>query len=270
MPQASASPYAYAVPSATVVLVRDSERGPEVLMVLRHANTSFGASYVFPGGLLHAEDAGVAEHCPGLTDNDANRTLDLGSGGLAYYSAAIRELFEEAGVLLARTRDGLWANADALAEHRDALNEGRASWVDFLARYELHLACDSLHYFSFWITPREVRKRFSTRFFVAGMPQGQSATHCGTEVTDSRWMSPAAALSDNEAGLIEVPHPTVRTLRNLAKSHDAAAMLAWADRRGRDGVECILPAIVTVDEQQQVVMPGDPGYPDYGRDEAGS
>ena len=152
---------AEALPSSTVVLVRDGVPGPELLLVLRHGKASFANSYVFPGGLVEAQDHDVAERCDGQTEAGARRLLDVGSGALAYYSAAIRELFEEAGVLLARGADGRWVNSEALAAYRTGLHDGTANWGEFLARYDLRLACDALRYFAFWVTPREVRRRFS-------------------------------------------------------------------------------------------------------------
>lgn len=251
------------LPSATVVLLRDCNSGPELLLVLRDAKTSFGATYVFPGGLLGSEDEMVHDRCDGIDEESANSTFQLTTGGIAYYSAAIRELFEEAGVLLARTAAGEWADAEPLDHYRDTLNKGQESWQGFLARYDLRLACDALHYFSFWITPREVAKRFSTRFFVAALPDGQVATHCGTELTDSRWLSARQALADNEAGDIELPHPTVMTLQSLSQFHNTKTMLGWADDRCRNGVECVRPAVVIVAGERRLLMPGDPGYPDY-------
>lgn len=256
-----ASAVSRALPSATVVLVRDTGNGPELLLVLRHAKTSFGATYVFPGGLLGPDDDKVAERCLGVDDAGANSMLGLETGGLAYYSAAIRESFEEAGVLLARTSTGEWADAGPLAHYRDPLNDGRESWLGFLQKYDLYLACDALHYFSFWITPRELPKRFSTRFFAAALPAGQIATHCGTELTDSRWLSARAALADHEQGRFELPHPTVVTLQSLSRFDAARDMLQWACERGRAGVECLLPAVVMVGEERRVLMPGDAAYP---------
>ena len=254
------------LPSATVALLRDAGSGPELLLVLRHAKTSFGATYVFPGGVLGPEDTQVADRCAGMSEARASATLGLESGGLAYYSAAIRESFEEAGVLLARTAAGEWADARSLAHHRAPLNDGRESWRDFLLRYDFYLACDALHYFSFWITPRELAKRFSTRFFAATLPDGQIATHCGTELTDSRWLPARKALAGHEEGRFELPHPTVVTLRELSRFDDLPSLIEWADERSRAGVACLLPATVVINGERRVLMPGDAGYPDYGDD----
>ena len=254
------------LPSATVVLLRDTPGGAELLLVLRHAKTSFGSTYVFPGGLLESDDAQVIRHCDGLDEAAANAALDVRDGGMAYFSAAIRELFEEAGVLLARTAAGDWADASGFAAERDALNAGSDSWLAFLERHDLRLACDALHYFSFWITPREIPKRFSTRFFAAALPDGQTASHCGTELTDSRWMSAQQALTESEREGFDLPHPTAVTLRELCRFGDTAATLHWACECCRRGVDCLLPATVIVDGERQVLMPGDPGYPEYADD----
>ena len=252
------------LPSATVVLVRDGAAEPELLLVRRHARTSFGATYVFPGGILGPDDTSVEDRCTGIEDGAASRVLELPRGGIAYFSAAIRELFEEAGVLLARTASGRFVDPAPLDDHREPLNDGRESWSAFLERYDLRLACDVMHYFSFWITPRELAKRFSTRFFAAEMPAGQIASHCGTEVTDSRWVSAREALEQHNTGDIELPHPTVVTLGDLERFTTTRAILDWARKRSRDGVPCLLPAVVVDGGERRVLMPGDPGYPAYG------
>lgn len=249
------------LPSATVALARNSAAGPELLLVLRHGRAAFGDSYVFPGGLLEGQDYDVEHRCGGIDAAVANTTLGLDEGGLAYYSAAIRELFEEAGVLLARDAGGRWADAEALAGYREALNSGRESWPAFLDRHDLVLACDALNYFSFWITPREMNRRFSTRFFVAGMPVGQSAKHCGTELTDSRWLTVEAALAESRKAGLQLPHPTRISLETLGRFRTAAEMLAWAARQSESGVTCTEPAIVSVRGKPRVVMPDDDLYP---------
>ncbi|NOX68041.1 MAG: NUDIX domain-containing protein [Gammaproteobacteria bacterium] len=258
---------AKARPSSTVIVVRDGKTGPELLLVLRHAKSAFGASYVFPGGVLEATDDRVGELREGVDDAGANAVLNLSSGGGAYFSAAIRELFEEAGILLARTADGNWADPCSYPGARDGLNGGQLSWIDFLHKEQLNLAYDALHYFSFWVTPREMPKRFTTRFFLAALPGGQEAAHCGGELTDSRWMTAAAAIAASEAGEIEIPHPTVLTLRRLSEFDTARSMLDWAAGRSEAGIPCYLPAVVIVDGCRLVVMPDSPLYPVYPADE---
>ena len=134
----------YARPSSTVVLVRAGAGEPELFMVRRHADSSFGAAYAFPGGVVDPEDKDVHAYCKGLTAREADARLGVKDEGLDYYSAAIRELFEESGVLLADA-DRIVEGPDAA---RDALNDGSDNWADFVKRNKLELACDELHYFS--------------------------------------------------------------------------------------------------------------------------
>lgn len=254
------------LPSATVALARDGDDGPELLLVLRHGKTSFGDSYVFPGGLLEAQDCDVFDLCDGVTPAEADARLGVEDQGLSWYSAAIRELFEEAGVLLARDAQSAWADAAQLAGFRDQLNEGLLRWRDFLTAHDLRLACAELHYFSFWITPRELGKRFSTRFFAARLPAGQGAAHCGRELVDSRWLTAREALQLAECNDVSLPYPTRVTLDALRRFRDVDEFVAWAERACADGVSCRRPALVGGEGERRIVMPGDRQYPDYGRD----
>ncbi len=250
------------LPSATVVLVRDGVSLPEVFLVHRHARTSFGASDVFPGGLLEPGDCKVNARSGSLSAKTADRCLALSTGGLDYYSAAIRELFEEAGVLLARKRtSGVYQGNMAAA--RRQLHAGELSWRDFLEQHDLVLECESLHYFAYWITPRDRPRRFSTRFFMTGLPEGQSATHDGVELTDSRWTTAADAIAANGSGDLALPPPTLATLRDMQELESVNELLAWAKRRSEEGVARILPAILRSDGRDRVVMPGHPDYPDH-------
>lgn len=252
------------LPSATVVLVREGVHAPEVFLVHRHSRTSFGASYVFPGGLLEPADCDACAFSRELPAEAADRTLDLAMGGLDYYSAAIRELFEESGVLLARHRgSGRFAGGAVgeLETARAQLNSGDLNWCDFLERYRLDLACESLHYLAYWITPRDRPKRFSTRFFLAVLPDGQHAMHDGRELTDSRWMTAAAAIAASEQGEVVLPPPTLATLKDVAHHTDLGELVEWAGRRAASGVPRILPAIVSSGGAERIVMPWHPDYP---------
>ncbi len=252
-------------PSATVVLLRSGESGPEVLLVLRHARASFGASYVFPGGVNEPVDTRVHERCLPLTDARASARLHLARGGLDYYSAAIRELFEETGILLARRAGGrggpCLVTDNACDGERAALNRGELAWPDFLANENLVLACDLLRYFAYWVTPRIFSKRYSTRFFVAELPAGQDACHDGNELTDSCWMRPADALAAAKRDHMVVPPPTKATLQALSRHACASDIMAWAQGCEDQGVNCILPAILGSEDQQRIVLPGSPDYP---------
>lgn len=225
-------------PSSTVVLVRPAAEFPEVFMVRRHARASFGSKFAFPGGVLEAADAAVLASCRGVSEEQANRLLGIDKGGLAYFSAAIRELFEESGVLLAEHA----LPAEALQQARQALNAGELDWQEFTTANSLTLLCDRLQYFSFWITPVGAPKRYSARFFLAEVPAGQEASHDGSELTESCWMTAADILAARKQKAMKLPYVTRKTLKRVAKFPDTSSLLAWARACGEKGVVCDQPA----------------------------
>jgi 8-oxo-dGTP pyrophosphatase MutT (NUDIX family) len=247
----------YARPSSTVVLARASAREPELFMVLRHAESSFGDAWAFPGGVVEDDDAAVHKYCSGISIAEADSHLGVKANGLELYSAAIRELFEESGVLLADT-DEL---AEDLGTVRDALNAGADSWADFVARNRLALRCDKLHYFSHWVTPQVISRRYSTRFFLAEMPVGQDAVHCGVELTDCRWVGAHDMLEAGRAGDVELHFPTVKTLELIARYKTLEELVEWASSCVEWGVTTMLPAVIERDGKQEIVLPGDKDYP---------
>jgi 8-oxo-dGTP pyrophosphatase MutT (NUDIX family) len=245
------SDVAVARPSSTVVLVRESGDAPELLLMRRHEQSAFGGAHAFPGGVLEDADALVEDHCIGITSAAAATLLKV-ERGLRYYSAAIRELFEESGVLLATVR----GRGVDLAAMRDALNEGSLDWRKFVVDYDVQLHCDALHYFSFWITPEALPRRFSTRFFLAAMPGDQDAEHCGGELTDSCWLSANDALAAHRDGAISLHFPTIRTLEALAPHGTLGELVAWAANRAREGVPCIFPEIEKRRGEARVIVAG--------------
>ncbi|HEX7719793.1 MAG TPA: NUDIX hydrolase [Woeseiaceae bacterium] len=255
-------------PSATVVLVRNNQGSPEILLVRRHARTAFGTNYVFPGGLVETCDR-HSFFDSRLTADDACRCLGMTEGALEYYSAAIRELFEETGVLLARDPQGRMPPA-ALRPAVDELHASRyrliaqdTRWPEFLAQNDLTLAVDAISYFAWWITPTARPRRFSTRFFLAMMPDGQTACHDGIELTDSRWVTAAAALEAGKRGDLILPPPTLATLGELAAFQSVDEVKAWADERARTGVAKILPIIVSRHGKETILMPDHCDYAEH-------
>jgi 8-oxo-dGTP pyrophosphatase MutT (NUDIX family) len=225
-------------PSSTVVLVRSGESCPEVFMVKRHAKASFGSTFAFPGGVLDASDALVHDFGSGLSAEQAGKLMQVDVGALDYYRAAIRELFEESGVLLAEHR----MSARELSEARAALNVGSLAWHRFTQDRQLRLRYDRLHYFSFWITPPGLPKRYSVRFFLAELPVSQDASHDGRELTESCWMPAAAILAARKAKQMKLPYATRKTLKRVAALGCTADLLAWARACGDKGVLCDQPA----------------------------
>jgi 8-oxo-dGTP pyrophosphatase MutT (NUDIX family) len=230
-----------ALPSATVVLLRDADRGPEILMVKRRAGDAFGERYTFPGGVVDADESRAHPYCDGITADAANAMLKVVDGGLDYFSAVVRELFEETGVLLARDSDGGWPSIDGqLQEFRSDINAGRLAWSRFLEQQGLRVTCDELHYFYFLTTPLVMPKRWAVRFFLAETPAGHNAVHDGSELTDSRWLTADEALSSRKDGDIKIPWPT-RQILKLLNGHDSVASLQdLARSRSAAGVDEIL------------------------------
>jgi len=220
-------------------------------MVRRHEKSSFGGAFAFPGGVLEDADGLVAAQCDGVTPDQADALLDV-EHGLDYLSAAIRELFEESGVLLA----DIGARNVDLDAVRDGLNRGDLDWGKFLIDSDVRLRCSELHYFSFWITPETLPKRYSTRFFLAAMPGNQSASHCGGELTDSCWTSAANALRSEREGSMPMHFPTIMTLRSLGPHESRDALLHWAASRTAEGVPCIFPEIGKRDGEPRVIVEG--------------
>jgi 8-oxo-dGTP pyrophosphatase MutT (NUDIX family) len=251
-------------PAATVMLVRDAEPGGddlEVLVLRRTATARFAAgSYVFPGGRVDDADGGaeVAAFCTGLDDAAASAALGIDRGGLAYWVAAVRECYEEAGVLLARRRTGDAATPDD-AERR-AVHAGELSMAELCRRHDLVLDLSEMRYAAHWITPIGEPRRFDTRFFLIPAPPGQDGRHDDAELVDSRWVRPAGALVLAEAGELLMLPPTVACLRTLAESDSVAKALAAADSAGPP--PCIQPRL-RYDEAGRIVGVALPGDPDY-------
>jgi 8-oxo-dGTP pyrophosphatase MutT (NUDIX family) len=255
-----------AAPSATVVLAREAAHAAEFFLVKRYARATFGASHVFPGGVVEVQDRETHDLCQGLSAADADRCLAAPGAGLDYYSAAIRELFEETGVLLARDAAGRMPPAIASLDHvqqdreRKALLSAERSWPDFLRGYGLTLAADELAYFAWWVTPVARTRRFSTRFFLAEMPAGQAAVHDAGELADGRWLSAETSLGAHEAGELALPPPTLATLRDLLVMPKLGDLRTWARRCEDHGVTAILPFLAGAAGDEQIIMPGEPGY----------
>ncbi|MBT8445393.1 MAG: NUDIX hydrolase [Gammaproteobacteria bacterium] len=259
----TAAHHSNGTPSASVILARDGDENDgaslEVLMVRRHQDTSFGSADAFPGGTVCAEDGRVGEFCGGLDRDQANRYLGTPSSGLDFYSAAIRELFEETGVLLAH---GDSLPDRLLDDQRVALAQGELSWPLFLAEHELTLDAGALHYVSHWEAPLDFRPRFSTRFFVADMPGDQQVRHDGRELVGSRWVSPSCALQLGRAGELNLPFPTMKNLEALAGFRNRRELMQWARSRWQNGVRKMCGAVIEVNGKRRIVLPGEPGYPE--------
>ncbi len=237
-------------PAATVMLVRDAgqRRGGslEVLMLRRHPESVFAPdAWVFPGGRVDEADGAGTPLGAGPTDAEASQALGLPSGGLAYWVAAARECFEEAGILLARHPEtGAWFDASTelsaarLARCRREVNAGVASLDDVLQAEGLALDLSGVHYVSRWITPPgRTARRFDTRFFVAQCPPAQVASHDAAETVESIWTTPVEALARGVAGEIRLLIPTIANLKTLLRLSSVAEIRGLHQPPGRQNVE---------------------------------
>jgi 8-oxo-dGTP pyrophosphatase MutT (NUDIX family) len=253
-------------PAATLVLLRDRPGGGvECLLMRRHLASRFAAGdFVFPGGKIEADDnpEDAAAWCRGLQVTDAARRLALEDAprtALGFWIGAIRETFEEAGLLLAVDAGGRDVAVDTprFAEYRRACHaDNRAFWT--MVRTEgLRLTTDRVVYFAHWITPEEQPLRFDTRFFAAPAPAGQEATGDDREMTDLTWLTPAEAVEAQRRGEITLRNPTVR---NLVLFDGARTTIEALDGVRNLEVCTIRPRVIIENGERRVLMPGDPGY----------
>lgn len=254
--------------AATVLILRDGDAGLEVFMLRRNLNSDFvGGAYVFPGGAVDPGDrsADLDDLCEGRSDGDASRRLGIESGGLAFWVAAIRESFEEAGVLLACDADG-YVDLDAehqierWAHHREQVDTGQLSMVDLCRLEGLRLAVGDMYYFGHWITPEGAPRRYDTRFFLAAAPPNQTPLHDDRETIANEWLRPDDALARVESGEMTMMPPTISSLKAIARFATAADAIAAATEI--TDVPTILPRVVAYDGGVRIVLPGDPAYDD--------
>ncbi|MCO5131188.1 MAG: NUDIX hydrolase [Xanthobacteraceae bacterium] len=245
-------------PASTILLLRGGASAIEVFMMVRHYQIEFASgALVFPGGSVDPGDrdiAGDAALCDAAGDADTMAAQ--------FRVAAIRETFEESGILLARPRDSqeliTASRAASIADaHRAALCEGKTSFREILAANELIPAIDRLAHYAHWITPEGLPKRFDTHFFLAKAPPEQVGAHDGRESTDSIWVSPREALDGGESGRFILPFPTIRNLIKLGKQTSVEAALEDARR---SPVVTVMPVITRDGDKRRLRIPAEAGY----------
>jgi 8-oxo-dGTP pyrophosphatase MutT (NUDIX family) len=250
---------AVARPAATIVLLRDGAQGLEVFMVVRHHAIDFASgALVFPGGRVDDNDFALARNaalCPNPHGIDTE--------AMAFRLAAIRETFEECGVLFARA-NGSTTLIDAAAlqsverTHRAPLAEGRISFADVLTAFNLLPATDLLAHFAHWITPRHQPKRYDTQFFLADAPSEHLAVHDGAEAVDSLWITPRQVLADTESGRFRLVFATQMNLMKLAHFGTVAEAIETARATA---VVTVLPEATQIDATRRVMrIPIEAGY----------
>jgi len=248
--------------ASTVMLVRDGDTGVEVFLLRRVAGMAFaGGMTVFPGGGVDPTDGDADVRWAGPSPSWwAERFGVDESRAKALVCAAVRETFEECGVLLAGpTENSVVADTTGYAEARRQLESRELSFADFLARENLVLRTDLLRPWANWITPVQEGRRYDTRFFVAVLPAGQQADGETSEAAAVAWRTPAAAVEDwREKRSVLLP-PTWRQLATLGQFDSVDAILA-----AEQEISPILPELSFVDGKPRVSFPGDAGYYDTG------
>lgn len=232
-------------PAATVMLLRESsDVGVEVFMMRRTTKAAFaGGMYVFPGGAVDAEDS-------------------------SYEIAAIRECFEEAGVLLARTATGTTVRFDDPVSHerftdyRHVVHAGERSMTSVLSAEDLVAQSEELLWVAHWVTPFGEVRRFDTRFFVVAMPDDQTPLHDDKETVCSLWVTPLDALNRAQAGELLMLPPTIANLEFLATYSSVDEIIEAARKIGTPPK--LLPKVKWRDDGriEALLMPGDVGYND--------
>jgi len=242
-------------PAAAIVLLRDrTGGGVEVFMVRRHIQSDFAPDvFVFPGGTVKPDDQSLESSMNPATPQDGPTAL-----GAGFRAAAIRECFEEAGVLLAHRTDQpldfTGAEAEPFTSYRAQLQRKEISLNEIVAREGLTLATDALLHWAHWITPEAWPKRFDTHFFLAEAPAGQLAAHDDLETTESVWIAPEVALSGFESGAFPLVFATIHQLRalsDLTSYAEARELLASVTP------ETILPRVVEREGASVILMPGE-------------
>jgi 8-oxo-dGTP pyrophosphatase MutT (NUDIX family) len=239
--------------AATVVILRDGAQGLEVFLVKRHGLSDvLGGAYVFPGGKLDAADCAPDTHRH-LDQDRAQLHAALGEPGTApdlasgLFVAALRETYEEAGVLFAHGAD---AHTGAAADFHARVLSG-----------SMRLQTQAVHPWSRWITPRMpsvTNKRFDTRFFIAVLPPGQKAAHDNVEATESAWLRPRAALEQYWAREIELAPPQIMSLAHLARYSTAAEAMGQARSQLPP---LIMPEAFQENDERIICYPGHPRHP---------
>ena len=216
-------------PAATLILARPAAESFEIMMLKRTTKAAFASGmYVFPGGTIDASDSdpALAPYIAEPRDNQHAQIAALGEDWLGAYVAAIRETFEEAGILMAKHANGSWVTlpSKTIAETRKSLHQGELSMADLCRAYDARLAINELNFYNRWTTPPGRPRRFDTRFFVGVAPPMAEGVEDGEETTDAVWITPIRALEEHRAGRFDLMSVTVKQLSALTEYKDLKAL----------------------------------------------
>jgi len=257
----------------TLILIRDQgSTGFEVFLLKRHAQNVFmGGSFVYPGGKLDKEDSTeeILARSRGVAEDEARQILgddDPENVSIAYWIAGIRELFEEAGILLAYNKKNQLFSIDnedvrqRFVCYRNSLQKGEKSFLQIITEEDLALALDQCFYYAHWITPEARNVRFDTRFFIARTIPSQEASPDEKETIEGVWVTPAEALQRNLEGTIALSPPTLKTLEDLSRFSSIHDLLDAIPEREKPP---ILPILLNPMANEVLIFPWDPEYADF-------
>lgn len=263
--------------ATTIILLREKKpEGFEVFLLKRHEKSSFMAgNFVYPGGRVDREDGHpeILSKCKGMTLEEAHhilRGMVSPEESFAHWVAGIRELFEEAGVLLAYDRLGSpfviknQIEQERFLNYRNLLQKGKLSLLQIAREGEILFALDKLHYYAHWITPEAFSERFNTRFFLALHPVGQEANYDQKETTAGIWITPQKALEENLKGEVILSPPTVKTLEDLSRFKSMDDLFNSLKNRE---IYPILPFLTKISSGPVIIFPWDPEYEIFQRGE---
>ena len=214
------------IPAATVLLLKDTSDTFEVFMLKRAAASNFGNAWVFPGGKVDPEDINTKFSDKLNLDERITSSEDIG-----YFFAAIRECFEESGVLLAKRSSGELffptdqKEHDDLKKYQAQINNGEINFFDILIQLNLYPDINNLKFLSHWTTPLTEKKRYSTKFFLSRLPNNQQAVHDGFEGVESLWITSQKALNLYNNGKFPIILPTIKSLEELSKYASTSELL---------------------------------------------
>ncbi len=256
--------------AATVILFRELEsQGFEVFLLKRHEKSSFmGGNYVYPGGRLDREDGliEICSFCKGLSYKEAHQILRgnfAPEESFAHWVAGIRELYEEAGVLLAYDQKGdlleltNQETREKYFQYRNRLQKGEISFCQIAQQEKLLLALDQLHYYAHWITPEARSERFDTHFFLACHPIGQEAIHDQKETMEGIWLTPEKALKANLQRKVALSPPTLKTLEDLSRYGSIDDVFKSLNKKE---IDPILPILTKTPSGPILFFPWDSDY----------
>jgi 8-oxo-dGTP pyrophosphatase MutT (NUDIX family) len=256
--------------ATTIILLREKKpEGFEVFLLKRHEKSSFmGGNFVYPGGRVDRNDGSseICSLCKGITLEEAHQIL----GGLlpadesfAHWVAGIRELFEEAGVLLSYDQSGNPfllknpAERERFFNYRNLLQKDQLTICQLVQEERILLALDQLHYYAHWITPEARSERFDTRFFLARHPVGQEASYDKKETTAEVWLTPKEALEENLRGEVILSPPTLKTLEDLSRFKNIGEVF---NSLKKNEIRPILPILTKISGDPLLIFPWDPEY----------